>query len=344
MNGQSPWRKSIGLQPDECLQSVAIRLAPRGLVTVAELLELGLGMGRRELATLPERDDAIRKLALIGGFELEDLNSRGWRRTDRSIFALGSEMPNDWFVTDRRRVAPGRLTNDQGSPWVRMLWQVRALPCDLETGEFLVDHCECGAPLMWAKAETVWGCAKCGRDVRDRPPIKVLPEQLKSARELGGFFGFGDRPQLPPPFDMLSDRNVFIALNWLGYFTALEKQLKPGAANALRGYEALKQWPTSFERAIKSTGTVIWLAHRNGIINLISCIRRLAEPEVEAVMMRQASEILGVPFPVAEPPEVARNPDELFRVRFSGVKLVFDRLGFPADHFVTSRKAVSRRR
>jgi hypothetical protein len=345
MNDPRPWLKSIELKPGECLQSVAIRLAPHGLVTVAEFLELGLGMDRRQLAALPERDDAIRKLALIGGFALEDLNSRGWRRTDRSIFALGREMPDDWFVTDRRRVAPGRLTKDQGSPWARMLWQVRPLPCDPETGERLIDRCQCGSLLTWANAETVCGCAKCGRDVRHQAVTTVPREIFDLGRELAGYFGVGCRPRLPEPFDRLSDRAIFAAMNWFGYFVALDKYLKPGAANALEGYRALKLWPASFDRAVAGTKGIKFLGRNERMGELILSIRRANEPEVETILLKRASERFGVPLPPAEAPKGrSLDAEEILRSKWKGVKFVYDKFSLPLSHFVISKKALLSRR
>ncbi len=338
-----PWRKTIEVQPLECLQSIAIRLAPCGLVTVAEFLQLGLGLWKKQLAILPERDEAIRRLAQFGGFDFDDLKSRCWRRTDRSIFVLDREVPEDWFVTDRRRLAPGRLTEDQDSPWIRMLWQLRALPCDPETGELLIDRCECGAALLWAKAETVWGCQECGRDVRTRTPKLAPPETAELAKELAGFFGIGRRPSLPEPFDRLSDRAAFAAMSWFGYFADLEKFLKPGAANALVGYRALKRWPLPLDQVIAAAKGNRSSFDSNFVSDLFLSIQRADAPEVEVILRERAAEVLGVPATPRDPTEPYRLKC-LLRSPYHGHKFVYYAARTPANQFLTKRKPRSSRR
>jgi hypothetical protein len=346
MNEPGPWRKSIRVEPGECLQSIAIRLAPWGPVTVAELLQLGLGLDKRQLAILPERDEAVRRLALIGGFDLDDLKSRCWRRTDRSIFVLGRELPEDWLVTDRRRIAPGRLAKDQDSPWIRMLWQLRAFPCDPETGELLIDRCECGTALLWANAETVWGCQKCGRDVRSRTPKSVPPETAKLAKELASFFGVGQRPSLPKPFDGLSDRAIFAAMNWFGYFVDLEKYLRPGAANAMEGYRALKRWPVPFDRALAAAKKTKSYRDPTLISDVIMCIQRTGEPEVEAILRQRAAEFLGVPTASSSPTDSHSRLSDRYRLRtaYHGHREIYLKFKIPLSQQTAMRKARSSRR
>jgi hypothetical protein len=263
------------------------------LVTVGELLRLGLGLRAAELAILPERDEAVQRLSVIGSFDLDDLRSRCWRRTDRGLAVLRREVPEDWVVRDRRRLAPGRLAQAGTDACISILWQLRAFPCDPDSGEMLIERCECGEPFWWAEAETLWDCVKCGRDARQLTSRSAPPDLVAEARELAQFFRNSERPVLPKPFHGLSDFSLFSAMNWLGYFSNLELWLRPGPANALTGYRCMKDWPSSFDESLKSVDRK---DRRDVLISkLILCIKRAKDPDAERIFRKRASEFLGVP-------------------------------------------------
>ena len=246
------WLDPIKPNPGECIASIAMRLAPCGLVTTRELLRLGLELNENSLAILPERDEAVRRLAVIGGFDIDDLKSRCWRRTDHSAFVLGRELPSDWLVTDRRRVAPGQLAKDHDDAWIPTLWQIGAFPCDPATGEVLIDRCpDCKWPLRWSHTNTVWQCARCNYDLRKAAPRFVPKDVLERATALARYFD--GRESASTPIDRwVSGRSIFAAMSWFGHFRELchNLWLRPSAANALVGYHAVMHWPVSFDEVV----------------------------------------------------------------------------------------------
>jgi hypothetical protein len=273
------------------------------------MLSLGLELGRTHLALLPETDEAVRRLAIFGSYDFDDLKTRCWRRTEHGVSVYGRAMPPDWLVTDRRRLAPARLNGDGDQPWIRMLWQIGSLPCDPETGEMLVDRCDCGEPLWWARTEKVWQCVKCEADVRHQA-AKYMPSDIwDAARELAALIVHGQRPLLPKPFDTMPERSLFAAMNWFGYFHDLEKWLKPAAANALTGFRALQQWPNSFDEVILKTSH--WLDERGVVKHLGLCIQRAEDPELERILCDRACKTLGVPSIQGDRPNRKLDPKRL---------------------------------
>jgi predicted RNA-binding Zn-ribbon protein involved in translation (DUF1610 family) len=258
------WLDPIRPNPGESVASIAVRLAPCGVASVGQLLRLGLDLPGTALATLPERDDALRRLAVIGSFDFDDLKSRCWQRTDQSVFMFGREMPADWLVADRRRVAPGRLAKDKDEAWIPTLWQIRAFPCDPGTGEALIERCpDCKRLLYWSHINAVWQCAYCGYDLRKAPPRFVPNDVLERANALARVFD--RRDCLSTPINhLVSERSFFAAMSWFGHFRELLHNLwlKPSAANALVGYEAVMHWPISFDYVVETFLNMVRRAER----------------------------------------------------------------------------------
>jgi hypothetical protein len=149
---QVPWRSSVKHHPEEAIGSLVIRLAPKGLLTPGEFLKYHFNRDDRlppvDLATDPE---ALKELALIGSFDVEELYRAAWKTIGLTIEFLGRKLPREWFSPQDRRLAPGVLRADGDDPWIRNEWQIRALPCDLETGEIVIERCvNCGELLTWA--------------------------------------------------------------------------------------------------------------------------------------------------------------------------------------------------
>lgn len=259
------WLDPITPRPGECIASIALRLAPCGLSTIGELLRLGLGLENNSLAILSEQDEAVRRLAVIGSFDFDDLKSRCCRRTDQSVFVLGREMPSDWLVTDRRRVAAGQLAKDRDDAWIPLLWQIRAFPCDLATGEILIDRCPgCKHTLYWWCTDKVWEC-RCGYDLRNAAPRFVPNDVLQRANALARILDARDIT--PTPIDgLVSERSLFAAMSWFGHFSELLHNLwlKPSAANAPIGYQALMNWPVSFDHVVETFLNMACRAERIG--------------------------------------------------------------------------------
>jgi TniQ len=158
------WLKTVQQFDDEAIASLAVRLAPMGRTDVDSLLRLHLDMGGQSVSTIASKPAAIAELAALGSFDLQRLSTGAWRAfKDRTEF-LGRELPVGWFSPERRRVAPGRLVDDGEHARIRNIWLISAIPCDIETGEALLDRCSsCLSPLGWTKIRSVWSCTGCGR-------------------------------------------------------------------------------------------------------------------------------------------------------------------------------------
>jgi hypothetical protein len=75
MNDARRLFRSADLLPDESAQSIVIRLASLCLTSVQEFLRYGLGLVTR-LSSLPADKGALKTLEEIGGYELEEIQSR----------------------------------------------------------------------------------------------------------------------------------------------------------------------------------------------------------------------------------------------------------------------------
>lgn len=245
------WRHSIEIQPGESLASIAVRLAPKGHVSVAELLEHGLKVESVPALIVDLR--AIARLAELGSFDLDDLDMRAWTVENAGILWRGRELPESWVTPHKRRLAPGRLAADGSEPFHRRPWQLNVYECDLDTGERLIDICpRCQTELSWIDVISIVKCQACGFDLRKAAPTYVNAAAIETARRFEAYF-CGDF-DMPPPFDTMSFRSVCHAMEWLAYFRSILKGpiLPQTASNALSGFEALEFWPSSFDLLVWS--------------------------------------------------------------------------------------------
>lgn len=226
--------KSIEPHAGESIQSLAIRLAPLALVTPDELLRLGLGHAAG-LSSLPTDKSAIDFLADLGVFNLDDARSRGVLPGTIGCVIYKREVPFDWINLEVRRLAPGVLIDDGGTPFHRMAWQLNALDCDLDTGEALLERCpQCGKLLRWSNIQSIANCGNCRFDIRCAPLRYVPADHLSSARRMSSFL-LRSGPPLPEPFDHLNDVSVCHAMEWFAYFVSsvsFGKHLRASCQNA----------------------------------------------------------------------------------------------------------------
>jgi TniQ len=161
---QIPWRSSVKHHHGEAIASLVIRLAPEGLLTPGELLRYHFNRSGRlpptDIATDPA---ALKDLALIGTFDVEQLYQAAWRTVGELTEFLGRELPHGWFKPGLRRIAPGVMKADGDDPWIRNEWQIRGIPCDCDTGEIIVERCvSCREALTWVRIHNVYSCSACG--------------------------------------------------------------------------------------------------------------------------------------------------------------------------------------
>jgi hypothetical protein len=249
----TPWRKTPALKPGESIASIVTRLAPFGLVTVEQLLTLGLQTQLKSVAGLPSDQAALKTLAAIGNFDLEELQGQSWTSTKNGFVMFGREMPNDWLKPIKRRLAPGVLRADGQTPYARSPWQLEIFCCDLGTGEFLISRCcNCNAHLQWNRVKLLTHCTGCNFDLRDAASRFVPEDTLTSARAFYRYLT--NETGLVSPFIEMSDLSIFEAMEWFAYFTDLRigTHLSPGPVNAVRGFAALQNWPHSFDSIVEA--------------------------------------------------------------------------------------------
>ena len=188
-------------------------------------------------------------MALIGSFDVEELYRAAWKTIGLTIEFLGRKLPREWFSPEDRRLAPGVLRADGDDPWIRNEWQIRALPCDLETGEIVIERCvNCGELLTWAFIHSVCLCGECGYDQRRVRPRYAPKDILSGARELGSFLR-GYAHNIQGELAALEDQDFLALVTWLPYFVALPDcvRVRPSPRDAVTGFRLAKLWPHSFD-------------------------------------------------------------------------------------------------
>jgi hypothetical protein len=298
----TPWRNAPELKPGESIASIVTRLAPFGLVTVEQLLTLGLQTQLKSVAGLPNNQVALKTLAAIGGLDLEDLLSQTWTSTKEGFVMFGREMPEDWLRPIKRRLAPGVLKADGDTPYARSPWQLEIFSCDLETGEFLINRCpNCQRYLQWKGVKQLTHCANCEFDLRNSEVRFVQKDELQAARAFNGYL-LGDM-DLPSPFKEMDDLSIFKSMEWFAYFADLRvgTHLRPAPVNAVRGFSALKKWPQSFDETVEAflgeSAEPITSASTSAKVALLSdltkAISRAGTQRLHDVLLARAVHILG---------------------------------------------------
>jgi hypothetical protein len=308
--------KSIDARPDESIQSIAIRMAPLALVSPNELLRYGLDHAAG-LASLPTDANAIHRLGELGGFAPAEIISRGILRGKLGYIVYKREVPLDWVGFAVRRLAPGVLKDDGDTPFLRLVWQLNALDCDVDTGEVLVERCpRCAAFLRWAKIGSVVTCGDCQFDVRHARSRYVPADHLSLARKLYAFM-LRSGPPLPEPFDRLDDVTACHAMEWIAYFAnsaAFGKALRPSCQNAIAGLEDLYSWPDSFDRILveldqfRKSG----YGHKKECACLVDQIDRAGNAALRDILLARAAETLQAPalYVVADQRRLSREPSK----------------------------------
>jgi TniQ len=293
--------KSTELQPDESTQSVALRLASFCLTSVDELLRYGLRLNTK-LSSLPNEANALKRLAEIGGYEPEEIYRRMLKWTSTGYLLYGRTIPYHWVDVNGRRLAPGVLSTDGPIPFHRLAWQVKALECDIETGEALTGRCpRCCGSLTWNNIESITVCGVCRFDMREHLPKYVPSPRLESARELHRFL-LGANARLPMPFPHVDDITACFAMEWLGSFTADPPVSKPpqlSCQSAAAGLAGLRSWPQSFDDTIHrfaaECSAPCGPSGDRIVPSLVAAIQRAGTSSLRRILLQHATEILGSP-------------------------------------------------
>jgi hypothetical protein len=157
------------LMPGESASSFVLRLAEFLTVKPDRFLKSLLG-DHRNLASAVYRQDRVEFLSDASGLDPNLLALAFARRTgglapERSILDFTiSEHHLDQSV---RRVSPFVLSRDieaSRPPSHRLVWSVRDLRHDPETGAPLISACDhCGRTLTWENCVDPGSCGRCGR-------------------------------------------------------------------------------------------------------------------------------------------------------------------------------------
>jgi hypothetical protein len=299
------WAENLILNEGECVPSIVVRLAPHGKLWPTEFARLTLEMRNCQSPENVARDrGAVLRLADAAGIDPQHLVANSWIQDGATFNILGRRVPQDWVVTRTQRIAPSSLIHD-AERWIRTPWQIAALPCDLSTGEVLRTRCwKCGGDLRWPNHNYLAWCG-CLANQALAPFRRVPDDVLAAARDLGGLFDLGPRPLIPAAFARLDDAALFALISWFGYFGDLVDGawLRPSAVNAAKGFQTMKQWPSSFDRVLlrsiesERPGLAsISNTNRTRIMSeLMLTIDRAGSPEAVAILRQRAEQVLQVP-------------------------------------------------
>jgi hypothetical protein len=157
------------LMPGESASSFVLRLANFLTIKPDRFLKSALG-DPRNLASAVYRQDRVEFLSDASGLDPDVLALAFARRaggfaTDRSVLDFTiSEHHLDQSI---RRICPFVLSRDieaSRSPYHRLVWSVRDVRRDPETGAPLISACDhCGRTLTWENCVDPGLCGRCGR-------------------------------------------------------------------------------------------------------------------------------------------------------------------------------------
>ncbi|ROT94041.1 hypothetical protein EB810_13230 [Altererythrobacter sp. FM1] len=210
---------------------------------------------------------------------------------DKTIVRWGNgTMRRSDLILDRRRIAPGALCRSEHH---RSAWSCRHLPFDSSTRELLVDRCaECSAILRWNTARGLGTCEHCGT------PVSPASRPRLSKRLAASYRGFADlmsidkeireraRAVLAPALAALPQPHLLDLIMGIGLVTA-ETPEAPGrrriatldpyerATVSARGYELLRNWPSSLQHAVMDRRDALLQEGRER--ELISALKRLTD-------------------------------------------------------------------
>lgn len=242
-----PWLKSPVFHEGEDLISLAVRMAPYGLLTIDQMAKWILHVS---IDQIPFDADGFRRLAHVGGYERAKVQSLAFEaRAGAAVIHRGLWFSNKWVSTRHIQVAPRALA-EMPDPYLKAQWRFRIFPCDLDTGELLLDVCPSCHHKLSTPQGNLCSCHCCGYDLRKATP-KYLPQSVfDDARALAGTVGLTDDPPiaLPAPFDTMTREDLLGSLSWLnGTILSLGSSSTFGMVQSL---EVLRSWPAVLDEFI----------------------------------------------------------------------------------------------
>lgn len=159
------------LMPAESASSFVLRLASFLTIKPDKFLKSALG-DARNLAWAIHRHDRAEFLSDASGMDpnvlaLAFVRHAGGLANERSV--LDFEISEHHLDQTVRRVSPVALARDLNAsipPYHRILWSLRDLHNDPETGSPLISACDhCGRTLTWENCVDPACCGRCGRQL-----------------------------------------------------------------------------------------------------------------------------------------------------------------------------------
>ena len=282
-----PWRRPAPLRPDEHLNSMVVRMARYGGMSVSDFRVKYLA--RKPGLDVAYDPVAIHRLSVIAGQLHVLLNNPVRPNRDRA-----EQTP--W-----KRVAPAILASDGTEPYARRAWSFRAFPCDLETGEVLLKHCpHCRNVLRW-DAERIEICDTCRFDLRGHPPTYWPEREVADMRTLAQGMGYGllrdvrDAPiDLPAPFDVLTPDEKLEALAWCAQLGGLID--RSGTAGSQRtaylGLPIARSWPYPLHQIADLLTRQVKADFYGAIGVLLHHIRHKLPPSLNDAVVLEATKAL----------------------------------------------------
>ena len=243
---------------DEDPSSLLFRLAKHHFITPKILYDRYLGRTFEQFGDVGSRPEIWEQVETIAGYGIEFIERNGWHHLDRSRLRFrGTTIKRTW-LSERRRVAPGVLSDDGEQPYARITWRFKALPCDVATGEMLIERCpRCLLPLTWGDMTSIYRCQECGFDLRKIERSEASKEMYEAARTIAQMIGLlpSNGVDLSHPFNV---EDVGLRLDLLEWCAAFEGRVRGNwitrsSTNAWRGVEGAQTWPALLERAVSLT-------------------------------------------------------------------------------------------
>jgi hypothetical protein len=215
--------------PGESLASLVLRAASTLAPLPSAVVQMLLG-NAHHLASVVSRNDLVDEFADYLGVSRQQVmltmmrmceedpghvNLDGFVLRPDQIAQTPTRLAVDCINADLRRALP---------PYHRLVWTVRALDFDPDTGAPLIDHCaSCSQPLAWSTMTEIGLCGSCGTDlVRTVQPVARPQSEVSRFRSALFRSSTSDRSRVRrkfpfpiaawPEADLLSLLDMLLAL------------------------------------------------------------------------------------------------------------------------------------
>jgi hypothetical protein len=270
----------VDLVQDESLLGFMARMGSENgrtrLVAVASIIDLHF----KNIAELPFKKFDLNLLAALLGIAPQEVKQRLYsirrlRKNEGNWTTFFDEFARRKYIsTTIRRFCPAAWNR---VPYHRAIWDVKAIPCCLETGQMLLDRCPCGKILRWGPTDlTQCGSTTCRIDLREVAPSQVDPTDLAELRILRNLLSPDHesrsqvRAYLPDRMAALSGAEILELAIFFGLvsshpnggetFCARRRSLATGnfiswtAHELAVGANVIRRWPASFHELADACG------------------------------------------------------------------------------------------